>query len=147
MARVRRVAVDAAFDEGHLIAGIGVGSTGSVSAVARAEVARAPKVMEAEALAVERGIAYMVHRRHPAGSVVVTDNANVARAVHGSSAQVSSTIERIRRLLADHGFALEYVSRSETRAAHRAARIALQAWRAGAAGVGTWEPGRSGAAA
>lgn len=143
VARVRRVTADAAFDRHLQVAGIGVAPTGQVLAVHRSIILPASTVAEAEAKAVVQAIAYLSCdgeercRPKPPGTVILSDNAGVIRAVRGKCDPVSAgispvTIQLIRGGLGLYGYELRKADRSEVRGAHRAARMALRAYRLGA---------------
>lgn len=135
MAARRQIVVDASHDERCRAAGIGVGVGNQVLSIARFAALPALTSLNAEALAALEGIDYAVNERgfQPDGAELLTDCAPLVRAVRGEAGGVDHLVlAQLRAGLADHGLELRHVHRSRTRSAHRAARMALDAWRAGA---------------
>lgn len=135
----QRIVVDASHDaEG--VAGLGVGFLGGRHAIARSAALPAENNNQAEALAIALGLEYLARSRCGAGAEVLSDSDAVVRELNGWHSHLvePSTAAVIRELADAHGYRIRCVSRRETIAAHRAARMARSAYRAGLAGSATW---------
>lgn len=135
----QRIVVDASHDaEG--VAGLGVGFLGGQHAIARSAALLAANNNQAEALAVAYGLEYLARSGCGVGAEVLSDSSAVVSEINGwySHLVEPPTAAVIRELADSHGYRIRCVSRCETVAAHRAARMARSAYRAGVAGTWTW---------
>jgi hypothetical protein len=145
--RHRILVVDASYDaDAGGIAGLGVGflDGGGIAAEA-ALVGPDGGVLVAEALALTRGLSELADMYATApGSIVITDNMHVYKAVVGIDAGLPAlggpaALDHARHLMAEFGFTVEWRPRKFVRPAHRMARIALEIFRAGLSHEATWE--------
>lgn len=140
-----QLVVDASVDmsEGG-VAGLGIGYLGGHGFVAEAAQIGDGGILAAEGLAVTRGLSELADMDYALpGSIVITDNRMVYRAITGMDADLTvlggpEIVDHARSLMAEFGFELEWRHRKFVGPAHRMARMALEIYRAGLNMEPTW---------
>lgn len=129
------IAADAAFDEVEKIAGVGIGFPDQVYGIVRSNIVPAESISEAECKAITNGLDYLSSCDLPAGSRVLNDSRHVVEIINGERAnngRIEALTLTVARGLKDaYGYEVVCCKRNRAKAAHRAARISLMAWRKG----------------